>query len=651
MEVEEGVEVVGQVDEEVEVSREVSASREASGLMKPSDVGASPGEGADLSGELAEGVAGEMSDVNLSVDPSTVPPAPRRSSGRARKTKNIVEDPQPAVKRKPAKRKVDLSSDPTASAPKKRKTPKKSLQPSQPAIAAIGESAIAAIGAIGEPAIAAIAAIGEPAIGAIGAIGEPARGRKPKPPYVAADVPPIDGLPYEYEPIETPAPKVRKVKRKPAKDTVLEIALDPSTSEDVVLDSVAADALACENRDSVDSIILAASPAIVKKLNQPSLRQFFAPSLAPSLRSPDADPIIASGPTPQFSVPEPSLSAYRLEWKRVRFQRPRRRNFFGKLGSLRPSEIGSSRKANVYAGDNPELRKRLARLRPVFISIHDRERPPVKLIVTHSSAIVTGRRPLGMDQVIDYEKDSDEEWIEEHEGEDVEAEGDEEENEDDATSVDSFLVSDGHFSGDEVEEDEAIVARRRREPTSNKSTLQLICYGPADFADPEFQPQLVWVKELLDEAVIVVSDETCYFNYDPPERIAKVEKPVVNWALVKPELARFIHGKVAKSDSLISEFRPLHPTVSKKGLETAIRGIAAWTKPSLDSRTAWCVKPELFAELGLTEEHMQNLITERRVEIIKPEKPAKVNKTKQPAVSCPILHTALLSEDRAVIHD
>lgn len=110
---------------------------------------------------------------------------------------------------------------------------------------------------------------------------------------------------------------------------------------------------------------------------------------------------------------------------------------------LEKSEIGS-KKASVYAGDNPVNRVRLPQPRPIYISIHDRERPPFKMIVTHRSKLISRRKPLGVDAVIDYEKDSDEEYEEEKEGEDLNSNADNEEENNELeegaeSEADSFL--------------------------------------------------------------------------------------------------------------------------------------------------------------------------------------------------------------------
>ena len=498
--------------------------------------------------------------------------------------------------------------------------------------------------------------------------------RKPKAPYVPADVPPIEGMP-DYS-------KKTKVKRKsrpgplPASASLeadLPPMAAPDASENFVVIAPPPVVAAEEHEDSNASKPLSsgAKTPMEKKSkkqiqmesfmkSQPSVLRFFvAPADAASPTkdeamveaSPDADvtePTHRGPPRPTYFAASPP--EYMAEWKRMgaipfvvrpRIFIQRSANRGEGVRVLDRSEIGS-RKASVYAGDNPVARRRLLRPRPVYIAIHDRERPPVKLIVTHQSTAVSRRHPLGVDTVIDYEKDSDEEWEEEKEGEDLNSNAD---NEDEAaeegaeSEADSFFVSDGHFSEDEaLSDDEAVVARNRRRnemDDDGKATLQLITFAPSDLADADTyssdEPaRAQWFRVLIEEAGVRVADPTNYFNPETDEerkpkkvkevkepKPAKVEKPTVDWGAVRPELARFIHGMSSNIDGLCASFKSVQPEISTNAIRTEIRSIASYVKKAeLSAKIAWYVKPELFALLGLTEEEMAALVSERRVVVV-----------------------------------
>ena len=90
--------------------------------------------------------------------------------------------------------------------------------------------------------------------------------------------------------------------------------------------------------------------------------------------------------------------------------------------------------------------------RKVFISIHDRARPPVRLL---ASVKLQTRRVSAIESFA-YDRDTDEEWEEQHNGEDLDAEEDEEEEEEaEDDSEDSFVVADGVWGeGDQLSDDE-----------------------------------------------------------------------------------------------------------------------------------------------------------------------------------------------------
>ena len=389
-----------------------------------------------------------------------------------------------------------------------------------------------------------------------------------------------------------------------------------------------------------------------------------------------------------FTVEVPSLEGYTSVWrssgkiftkkKRVFVQRPLNKGDSARILPYSQLLLSKKSSASVYFGDNPGTRRRLENPRPIYIAIHDRERPPVKFILTHESVIVHRRKPLASDPLIDYDKDSDEEYEEEKEGEDLNSNNAEEDDaeeggaqepgEEAESEADSFFVSDGHFSEDDaLSDDEAVVVRRRRQEiaidSEGKSTLQLICFSPSDLENinttccSSMGPaHAKWLSTLSSEAVIQIFDLANYFNANPQPgdestkkkkdpKPPKPEKPVIDWASVRPELAKFIHGKTTNIDSLCSEFKLVQPELSANAIKTEIRTIAAWTKkPEINSRVAWYVKQELFEQLGLTELEMTALLPT-------PPPPLQPPATKEKLFKDQVLNFEAVVADREVIHN
>jgi hypothetical protein len=131
-----------------------------------------------------------------------------------------------------------------------------------------------------------------------------------------------------------------------------------------------------------------------------------------------------------------------------------------------------------------------------------------------------------------------------------------------------------------------------------------------------------WFKTIRNEAKFTVFDDNNFFkiNYAEEEKkprkepVNKVEKVVIDWAAIRPELARFVHGKASNVDSLAAEFKTVRAELTGNSIKTEIRSIASWVKrPEIQSRVAWYVKPDLFEVLGLAEDDMNALANERKV--------------------------------------
>ena len=478
----------------------------------------------------------------------------------------------------------------------------------------------------------------------------PTREKKPQKKWRPADVPPIECLVFWSKKvsckIKTPikpdiiVSEIADVPPSPLLDS--EVQLPVPVIEAIPLDDPATPDSPRKSKKQIQEEIF--------KKSQPSVLRFFAATKQTELGIEDSRSSSASkrsGKAPD----RPDLALYMQVWKESKLaakKRLKNRKIFLLKSRNEPVKVLDI--AELPRSEKYGVGKPLARPRPIYIAIHDRERPPVKLIMTHMSLNVCRRRPLAQDTVIDYEKDSDEEYEEEKEGEDLNsnpADAEEEAENEEGSEADSFFVSDGHFSdADELSDDEAVVARRRRQEmqvdSQGKATLQLVTFGPADLenldtadcSENETSASVKWFKLLRDEAGINIFDPSSYFRIDTGEdekkQPVKVEKPVVDWVPIRPELAKFVHGKASNVDSLCAEFKAMRPELSANAIKTEIRTMAAWTKrPEINSRVAWYVKPELMDSLGLTEDEMLALAMERR--IVKDLPIVAVNKENQPA--------------------
>lgn len=111
-----------------------------------------------------------------------------------------------------------------------------------------------------------------------------------------------------------------------------------------------------------------------------------------------------------------------------------------------------SRVPILFDLDDEEVMKNVASMRYRLLQFHENYRPAYWGTWSKGSKLVTGRRPFGQDTTtLDYEEDSEAEWEEEEDGEDLQTEEDMEDADDFSVDEeeDDWLVPDGHLSDDE----------------------------------------------------------------------------------------------------------------------------------------------------------------------------------------------------------
>ncbi|KAF4690104.1 hypothetical protein FOZ60_000670 [Perkinsus olseni] len=348
--------------------------------------------------------------------------------------------------------------------------------------------------------------------------------------------------------------------------------------------------------------------------------------------------------------------------------------------------------------------------RCVFVDLDERDRPPVQLvssrgiyggvtvkrgalfcqlqdlwvfllslcaqgwtIITCESKAVSGRNPLGKDSALDYEIDSDAEWAEQAEGEDLGDDDDESEDDETASDADSCVVSDGKLSADEMSEDEECAAAERE--LIKKKSKKSACHGvhdslPLDINVPSASTlrsgllQAVasallsslretvindFTIDILDQNLIDAPGEddpkptaqsTTAGSRGPQQGGASGEGPMKSpsgsdagqpsdsdanggaksqqqrkkvWSDIKlrRKLAKFVHASSMALGKLKQGFEEQHPQCAGCGTAAQIKRIAKYERRGTNSCMAWWVTQEAIKELKLQPKTMENLAEKR----------------------------------------
>lgn len=123
-----------------------------------------------------------------------------------------------------------------------------------------------------------------------------------------------------------------------------------------------------------------------------------------------------------------------------------------KTRQLPPSNLTNRRKQQHKHRDQlpPELQK--LRLKMKLFAFHENRRPAYFGTYSKTSTVITPRRPFYQDkQQLDYEIDSDDEWEEEEEGEDLGSSDKEEDDDESATEGRKGNAEDDEAPSEEVE--------------------------------------------------------------------------------------------------------------------------------------------------------------------------------------------------------
>ena len=308
-----------------------------------------------------------------------------------------------------------------------------------------------------------------------------------------------------------------------------------------------------------------------------------------------------------------------------------------------------------------EMQERTFHNKMRTLSFHTDTRPAYVGTISKRSRVINGRRPFAKDvELLNYDYDSEEDWEEEVEGEDLNETDEEEEGEGGGNELvyDDFFCRDDDYGsdgdGDEgvvrvthrstvevlgprfiqysaVEERDSLsqnneyINRSRSfvvDPTSGCHALLqqqktgddaelLSCFGAVFFVIPSVALPYLGVKVGSDSHEKVAACKDCKessassISKLSSEKSGDVKKPTssqLSSALVV-ELIRFIHGKKDGSDKLTVSFQELHPTLSKAQIHKQIRELATKTKDVVTGHGSlrWVVRSDVLEQHGLRE--------------------------------------------------
>ena len=296
---------------------------------------------------------------------------------------------------------------------------------------------------------------------------------------------------------------------------------------------------------------------------------------------------------------------------------------------------------------------------------------PLKKIPKNKSLKITPKNPLAKDKyLIDYEKDSQDEFEEEN-AEDIKSNDNDdiEEESEDSESLEEkkFVVPDGHLSEDEISEKDILKERQLFEASKDKigGIIQILNIRKnfnkpiiIDFKYLNNKDELVEklkckifhfpkndnLNENLNELNknedenLNNNNNNNYSNSDFPIKIiTKSSKNNVIKNNIQDHLEdiiKFIHGSFETKENMIPILNERFPDISKKSLNTFFKQKCIKTKHDLKKKNFWLVKEEVLNLIGsnsnikldeLKEEHLKEF-EEKEIKRLKEiEKTREIN--------------------------
>jgi len=266
-----------------------------------------------------------------------------------------------------------------------------------------------------------------------------------------------------------------------------------------------------------------------------------------------------------------------------------------------------------------------------LLRFHDNQRPSYFGTFSKKSKIIKGRNPLAKDAVLfNYEVDSDDEWEEEPEGEDLGNSGDEkekerekEDEEQEISDDEVWMVPDGYLSENEgaidpiadtpemnvpeVEIDEKELQDKKKK-LHDEAQKQISKNSKKEILKPTYcgvffdltregthNNQLTRYKiEVLVDNLPIDVQQLTEMEIEPKKSSAKIVPDSV-----LPELVKFINGKSDNLNKILQEFKESHSFISKTQLELKIKEIATKEKRLGFEKACWFVNSDLLKTFGI----------------------------------------------------
>lgn len=264
-----------------------------------------------------------------------------------------------------------------------------------------------------------------------------------------------------------------------------------------------------------------------------------------------------------------------------------------------------------------EEKPKTERIRVKLLMFQENQRPAYYGTWRKKSKNITGRRPFGKEDIFDYTVDSDDDWEEEEQGENLEVLSDEEkenEPENDDYEVDNeFFVPHGHLSDDEVDDEEYA----KLSPESQKQKLKLL----KDAFDQDIKSKTQKIKPRSIGCIWYNKNgnnvDAAIISYLHPLNIIvngriEIKKREQNDNTVKkkrtpkplPEdvmgiLAKFVHGNTNKRGKLVTQFlnhiqtNNMGVDLTKMNVSKQVSHIAKWTWNVENKTYNWIIDEEL----------------------------------------------------------
>jgi hypothetical protein len=344
------------------------------------------------------------------------------------------------------------------------------------------------------------------------------------------------------------------------------------------------------------------------------------PGAVTSATAPSSSSSLTSGPLPSTfdgEALESALSTGMSHRDLLLDLRERYRN--NRSSELRRPRVHlevASDVANVFAADEEKQNTKTVTVDSHFRLVHFSEstRPHYFGTVSQSFAEVSGRRPLGEIPDVEYNYDSNDDWSDEGEGENIDMSDGEEDDEGNDYEYNDFFKQDNDFGSDVGSDDEeraAAIVRRRNEGRTLIGPLMISPAGSAvAFSGKDVRERQDEVDVLARyEAVTVDAGAVADLKFgtnmlDAPEREkgSGPKVPVNYWTeAVLRRLAETVHGTKDGLDKIVDTFRVEFSDIPKTQIVKQVKDMCDKCKAAEGyGSQRWLVKAERQQELSLT---------------------------------------------------